>query len=370
MVKVVKKATAGTILAPILINEPTRGKATNAGMSVMLPATAAMIVAINVFSEPSTLFIDAGGTKVSISPMIKIIAIISPIMFPIIPFDFFIASKVFSLFFMRDRIINTMEIPQKDSVNISIMFPLSRVLHSVYNKTIRKSVTKVTLERGPMKNFLTKVNNYSLLKVLPIEFIEECMKKKTMYIKTYNKEEVIHFEGDTCNYIEIILSGFVVIERIDESGNLLTIAEFYPDDMLGGNLAFSKHPNYPMTVTAKTNASLLLIPNALVFTLCSTNTAFLRRYLQYISDHTVLLGDKIKHYVNRSIRECVIAYLKNEYMLQESNRILLQSSKKALADRIGVQRTSLSRELQKMKNEGLIIFDAESITILKQSLVE
>ena len=39
-------------------------------------------------------------------------------------------------------------------------------------------------------------------------------------------------------------------------------------------------------------------------------------------------------------------------------------TKKVLADKIGVQRTSLSRELSKMKNDGLIDFDSESITIL------
>jgi DNA-binding transcriptional regulator LsrR (DeoR family) len=42
-------------------------------------------------------------------------------------------------------------------------------------------------------------------------------------------------------------------------------------------------------------------------------------------------------------------------------------TKKALADKIGVQRTSLSRELSKMKKDGLIECDSESITILKNN---
>lgn len=36
-------------------------------------------------------------------------------------------------------------------------------------------------------------------------------------------------------------------------------------------------------------------------------------------------------------------------------------SKKALADKIGVQRTSLSRELSRMRDDGLITFDAHYI---------
>lgn len=221
-----------------------------------------------------------------------------------------------------------------------------------------------------MNKLLTTVNNYTLLKIIPNEFLEECFNNKTMKITTYNKDEIIHFDGDICTSVELILSGQVIVERIDESGSLLTITMFYPDDILGGNLVFSKNPHYPMTVTAKIDSSLLIIQKELLFNLCSNNTAFLKLYLEYISDHALLLGDKIKYYINRSIRESIVAFLKNEYMLQNSNKILLHSSKKAIADRIGVQRTSLSREFQKMKNEGLIEYDAISVTILELSLLK
>lgn len=188
--------------------------------------------------------------------------------------------------------------------------------------------------------------------------------------KTYAKDAVIHFDGDLCTNIEVIISGEVIVERIDETGDLLKITEFYSDDILGGNLIFSKNPHYPMTVTARTPVILISIYKALVFELCSTTPEFLQVYLTYISDHALLLGDKIKHYVNRSIRESLMAFLKNEYHLQGTNRIRLHSTKKELADRIGVQRTSLSRELQKMRKEGLVDYDGESITIMDLKRVQ
>jgi CRP-like cAMP-binding protein len=57
--------------------------------------------------------------------------------------------------------------------------------------------------------------------------------------------------------------------------------------------------------------------------------------------------------------------LERECKIQNSNRIQLGITKKALAERIGVQRTSLSRELAKMKADGLIDFDDKTITLLK-----
>ena len=160
----------------------------------------------------------------------------------------------------------------------------------------------------------------------------------------------------------------MVIERIDETGNLMTIAEFFSGDVLGGNLMFSKNPYYPMTVTAKEATLILEINKDRLFSLFSDNHEFLKSYLEYVSDHTVILGDRIKHYVNRTIRESIISYLDYECKKQNSNIIKLSMTKKALAERIGVQRTSLSRELAKMREDGLIEFTPVSISLLHKSI--
>lgn len=73
MVKVVKNAAAGMILAPTLTREPTKGKATKAGIKVMAPASAAIMVEIKVLEDPSTLLMESGGIKVKIKPIMKMI---------------------------------------------------------------------------------------------------------------------------------------------------------------------------------------------------------------------------------------------------------------------------------------------------------
>lgn len=221
-----------------------------------------------------------------------------------------------------------------------------------------------------MKNIIEEKNQFGLLRAIPKDQLNEYLENQSMQIKVFSKTEVIHFEADPCIGVEIILEGQVVVEHIDESGYLMTITAFNPDEILGANLVFSKNPFYPMTVTCKTEATLLLIQKELLFTLCSTIPDFLMLFLAYISDHTLLLGHKIKHNVNRSIRESLLAFLKNEYHKQNTYSILLPMTKKALADQIGVQRTSLSRELQKMKNEGLISLGIHSIIILDPTLIK
>ncbi|PKM51383.1 MAG: Crp/Fnr family transcriptional regulator [Firmicutes bacterium HGW-Firmicutes-7] len=208
------------------------------------------------------------------------------------------------------------------------------------------------------------LKNSHLLSSLSSEDINTYIHNNQFNIIHYGKNNIIHFDGDACHHLEILLSGKIVVERIDEVGNLMIIAEFFPDDVLGGNLLFSKNSTYPMTVTAQTAVTILEINKNLLFELCFINRDFLKSFLEIISDHTILLGDKIKYYVNRSIRDSIIAFLKTEYLKQNTLKIILTTTKKALANRIGVQRTSLSRELQKMKQEGLLLVDSASITIL------
>ena len=215
-----------------------------------------------------------------------------------------------------------------------------------------------------MNPYLKLIENTTLLSTLPSDYIKLHLANGNFKVKTYTKNSIIHFEGDHCFKLEIVLTGKVVVARIDESGNLLTIAEFFQNDILGGNLMFSKNPYFPMTSTALEESVVLEIEKNLLFTLLSESPVFLKAYLEFVADHTFILGDKIKHYVNKTIRECVLGFLDYESKHQNSNKVILNMTKQTLADKIGVQRTSLSRELSKMRNEGLIEYDSKSITIL------
>lgn len=219
-----------------------------------------------------------------------------------------------------------------------------------------------------MKKYLELMQQIDLIKSIYQEIELDLIEGKCKTTE-YGKNSIVHFVGEVCSKLEIILSGKVAIERIDESGNLMTIAEFFSGDILGGNLMFSKNPHYPMTVTAKQLTLILEMDKNQLLRLLADNHDFLRNYLEYVSDHTVILGDRIKHYINRTIRESIISYLTYERKKQNSNIIKLNITKKALAERIGVQRTSLSRELAKMREDGLIEFDSVSIKLLHDFFV-
>jgi CRP-like cAMP-binding protein len=183
-------------------------------------------------------------------------------------------------------------------------------------------------------------------------------------IRKYGKNEVIYLQGEKCVCLEIILDGTIYIQQIDASGDLLTLCTMLAGDSIGENLLFSCNNAFPMTMTAKCETEILQIDKELILTLCQSSESFLKSFLQSMSDKTLILAGKIKILSMKTIRQYLVELLLCEHHLQQSMQIRLNVSKKELAEKLGVQRPSLSRELNKMREDGLIAFDAKSITIL------
>lgn len=187
-------------------------------------------------------------------------------------------------------------------------------------------------------------------------------------VQNYEKNSVIYLQNQICNTIDILLDGEVAIQKIDENGDILTIATFDSGDIMGGSLAFSKNNQYPMTVIATSKSTLLHIKKELILDLCQNNRKFLTKFLESLSDKALILTNKIRFISMKSIRDKIIEFLTYEYHIQGSTTIKLNISKKELAERFGVQRPSLFRELRKMKEENLIDYDHKYITILDKNI--
>ncbi|MGF7017889.1 CRP-like cAMP-binding protein [Lachnospiraceae bacterium PF1-21] len=213
-------------------------------------------------------------------------------------------------------------------------------------------------------NYIETIMSLSLFSSIDKETFQRLDIVQRCRQKSYRKESIIHLQNELCQSIDVIISGIVTVQNVEESGNLMTITNFSSGEILGSNLLFSSHPVYPMTVMAKTDVALLCFHKEMILDLCTASPAFLETYLQEISNKTLVLTGKINTIALKSIRECIIEYLMLERSYQNSNTITLPFSKKEWAELLGIQRPSLSRELNKMRRDGLIDFHNREIQIL------
>jgi len=221
-----------------------------------------------------------------------------------------------------------------------------------------------------MNNYINLIKNLDLFKHFSLDELNELFKNNAYTTKKYMKNSIIYVQNEKCLSLDIILQGIISVQKIDSNGNVLNIYDFEIGDILGGNLIFSKRNEYPMTLISKNDSVILHIKKDLILELCKTNTNFLEEFFSLISDKTLMLTEKIKSLTMKTIRQCIIEFLLYETYSQKSTTIKLNVSKKDLAERIGVQRTSLSRELNKMRKDNLISYNANSITIKDLAFIE
>lgn len=215
-----------------------------------------------------------------------------------------------------------------------------------------------------MLNFINVLLQIDLFKGFSSQDIEHLFTKNSYNIQSYKRNSIIYLPNEKCTTLDIVLKGTISVQGIDNNGNCISINDFNVGNVIGGNLLFSHKDFYPMTVLSKTEITILHLNKDLVLKLCQTNITFLSNFLQSLSDNTLILTDKIKTLSFKTIRQCLIDFLIYESYAQNSNKINLKLTKKELAEKFGIQRPSLSRELNKMRKDGLVQYDAHSITIV------
>lgn len=183
-------------------------------------------------------------------------------------------------------------------------------------------------------------------------------------IRHYSKEEVVFFQMDKCEHLSVVIDGTIEIQQNNENGNTLVVTSLVKGNMFGESLLFGDKNSYPMDVVSKDNSTVLHINKAKVTSLLQDNQDFLVSLLKLLSNKAMLLSQKLRQVTSKSLKSMICEFLLSEYKKQNSLEIKLNMTKQALADRFGVQRPSLSRELIKMKNENIINFDRKTITIL------
>lgn len=219
------------------------------------------------------------------------------------------------------------------------------------------------MRKDETMNYIKLVKSTDLFKCLSENELKDILTSNNYNIKKYNKNSIIYIQNEKCKSLDIILEGTISIQKINSEGNVLTINDFISGDVVGENLLFSVDSKYPMTVFAKSNVAILHLKKEIILKLCQSNECFLVSFLQSLSNKALILSNKIKTLTMKTLRQCIIEFLLFEYYAQDSTEIKLNMTKKDLAEKIGVQRSSLSRELNKMRKEGLIDFNNKYIII-------
>jgi CRP-like cAMP-binding protein len=186
-------------------------------------------------------------------------------------------------------------------------------------------------------------------------------------VKSFQEEEYIFLSGDKVNYVGIVLSGLVEVMKESLAGNKHILAFLEPSDMFAEGIVCTAARISPVTVHVKEDAQILMIPYERMIKSCGNSCVFhislIKNMMVILGEKNVRLNQKLELLTLKGMREKLASYLLNEARVRGSSMFQIVLNRTELADYLNVSRTSMCRELARMKEEGLIDFYANTFKL-------
>lgn len=189
------------------------------------------------------------------------------------------------------------------------------------------------------------------------------------YVKEYKKEQYIFYHEDEVDSIGLILKGKVQMVREDLWGNKTLLISMKTGELFGETFACNVNQNATVSFQASSDAVIIFIPFSRVMHSCSMACKFHHRLIEnmvsIIATKNVSLMNKVDIISKKTLKEKICTYLLQEAGKQNSPYFEIPLGRIQLAEYLCADRSALTRELNAMKDEGLIDFDRNSFHILK-----
>jgi CRP-like cAMP-binding protein len=210
---------------------------------------------------------------------------------------------------------------------------------------------------------LQGLKNCPLFKNLTEAEIIDLMHTVRYRVIRCRKGDILAFEGSVCQYADIIISGEMVASLMEPSGRIIRVESHQTGKLLAPAFLFALDNQYPVTIETTTETTILRLTPADLEKILNNDQRLMMNYIQMLSNIISHLTKKMRM-LSMSVREKVTLYLKEQMKQQQSNHILLPLSRQELADHFGIQKYSLLRCLNELKQEGAILVEGRHIHIL------
>jgi CRP-like cAMP-binding protein len=188
------------------------------------------------------------------------------------------------------------------------------------------------------------------------------------HVASFSKGQILAFEGEHLKHIGIVLSGAVDMVKEDLWGNKTMLLRIRRNAMFGETFACGEDDLSVVTFQVSEDAQVLFLPFARVMHSCTMACEFHHRLIEnmvhIIANKNRDLMRKVEVVSKRTIREKILAYLSIQAQSTNQRYFDIPLGRVELAEYLCVDRSALTRELAKMKEEGILDFDRNSFRIL------
>lgn len=215
--------------------------------------------------------------------------------------------------------------------------------------------------------------NFNSLKSNPLfngispKHFEQMFKCLCAVSAKYQKNQFIFLSGDSIHSIGLILSGSVKIIQEDREGNSTILTELSVPDLFGEVFVCAGIIQIPVTVQACEDCEILFMDYKKIINSCSSacphHSRLIENMLTLLAQKNLMLNQKNAVLSKRSTREKLLYFF--DLQRGGAKKFTVPYNREEMAHYLCVDRSAMSNELCKMRDEGLIQFHKNKFELLR-----
>ncbi len=188
------------------------------------------------------------------------------------------------------------------------------------------------------------------------------------HVKDYPKGATIVFEEEQVRYVGLLLTGAVDMIKEDFWGSRTLLMRMGPGQVFGETFAWGDQSRSAVTFAAAENTRVLLLSFHKMLHTCTNDCLCHQRLsenmVRIIAEKNRELIRKVELLSKRTLREKLLAYLSQQAQVSGSAYFDVPLSRQELAQYLNADRSAMTRELSRMREEGLLDFDGRCFRLL------
>lgn len=183
----------------------------------------------------------------------------------------------------------------------------------------------------------------------------------------FSRNEIIKMAGDPFEGIGVVVDGQVSVVKENAAGERIIFSILKKGELFGEMAAFSGSGRWPATIIAQTDCIVMYVPSDKLVGQCAASCTGHRKLvmnmLGILSRKAITLNRQLEFLSIRSMRARIAAFLLEQYKKSGQATFMLDMNRNEMADFLNVARPSLSREMCRMRDEGILDFHRSSVQI-------
>lgn len=210
-----------------------------------------------------------------------------------------------------------------------------------------------------MKKYIKILLKSKLFFAFSEERAEKIIETLSPNIKHYKKNEYIFNTGDKITCMGVMLDGSANIIKEDFWGNSTILSNLSAEQIFGEAFACSDSQKIGVSVLATADSTIMFFDIKSII-----NSELNKNLISVLAQKNVMLNRKIEYIANRKLRDKILSYLSDVSKAKGTSEFDIPFNRQGLADFLVADRSALSNELCKLRDEGILQFNKNHFKLL------